>query len=99
MTIYDTEAETLRQNFNSAAIFTPLAGATRTLRIEYEERNEDQPRGMDSVIRSTKKVISFLRADLAAEPNLGETFTIGSTIYTVKYIDSKDQWFMTVAVI
>ena len=91
-------AEDIRNNFGYTAIFTPAVGSTTTLLVEYTEYTDEQPTGYDSVTPVTRRNITYLKADLSAEPNVDETFTINSTAYKVKTIEDSDPWFQTVGV-
>lgn len=98
MTVLTSQAENIRDNFGYTAVFTPSSGSPVTLLVEYEEYAEQEPTGYDSTIKQKKQTIEFLKSDLAAEPNVDETFTIGAVVYKVKTIDLEDRWFMTVGV-
>jgi len=92
------QAENIRDNFSYSATFTPATGSPVTLRVEYLESESDQPVGADGTMSRSRREVTFLLADLAAEPNRDETFTIGGTAYKVKQVVQRDNWFMTVAV-
>jgi len=99
MTVYTDQAESIRNNFMQTATFTPAVGDPVSIKVEFLEDEATEPVGLESEVAMTRRTIQFLMADLAAEPNVDETFTIGVTAYKVKNIELRDNWFMTVSVI
>lgn len=99
MTVLTDNAEDIRNNFGYTAVFTPAAGSATTLLVEYEEYAEEQPTRYESTVTVTRRTITYLKADLSAEPNVDETFTISGVAYKVKTIDEADRWFQTVGVV
>jgi len=98
MSTLTENAENIRDNFGYSATFTPAVGDAVTLNVEYQEYTDMQPTGYDSMVPVTRYTITYLRADLAAEPNVDETFTIAGTAFKVKTIEESDPWFQTVGV-
>ena len=99
MTVLTENAEDIRRNFGYTATFTPAVGDAVSLSVEYQEYTDIQPTGYDSSVPVTRRTITYLKADLSAEPNVDETFTISGTAYKVKTIEESDPWFQTVGVV
>jgi len=98
MGMLDRQAENIRDNFSDSAVFQPAVGDPVTLQVEFTEEDEAEPVGGEGQMEQVRREITFLKADLAAEPARDETFTIDGTEYKVKFVTNRDRWFLTVAV-
>jgi len=64
------------------AVFTPVTGEPVTVNVMFSQTMQMQPEGQAQTWVQEKSV-SYSIADLSREAVVGETFTIGSTIYEV----------------
>lgn len=71
------------QDMGVDAIYQPSTGVPIFCRVFYEEELAQDPGGFDANSWSQRKSITGRLADFGKEPDSGETFTIGATVYTV----------------
>jgi len=76
------------------AVYTPVVGDAVTIDIYLDQAVNPQPSGFDSMTWAKQHSIECLLSDLTAEPNKGDTFVVGGTIYTVQAIFLNDGYFV-----
>ncbi len=70
-------------NFGVEATFSPAAGNDVTCTVIFGQTHEMQPGG-NVQVSTDEIVIHYRRADIDRRVVNGETFTIGSKVYTVR---------------
>jgi hypothetical protein len=99
----DVFANALRDIFNSAlgedATFSPVGGLSIGCSVIVNRSVLLQPSGMDAQVFERGTTIDVILADIGAEPNRGDVFTVGTETFTVQSIDSNDGHTVTVVVI
>jgi len=83
-TIFETAQSRIYQTLGAPAVFTPLTGAPQDLYVVLREEESFQPGGFQSAVCATETVVRYMRADIDRKLVPGETFTIGSAVYTVR---------------
>lgn len=83
-TIFAEAQEKIYQSLGAPAVFTPLTGAPQDVYVVLREEESFQPDGFSSAVCATEIVIRYRRSDIDRKVVAGETFTIGSTVYTVR---------------
>jgi hypothetical protein len=74
---------------NGSAVFTPTSGDPVSLGIVLTLNTEVQPSG-NAQTWEMGTTIEYSLEDIGREAVVGETFTIGETVYTVKKIESNN---------
>jgi hypothetical protein len=99
MTIFSTA---LQDMFNSAigedATYNPAGGAAISLRVIVNRSILLQPGGLESQVYERGTTIEAQLADVGSEPNRGDTFTVGAETFTVKSIESNDNYTVVMVV-
>lgn len=95
--IFDAAAQDIFDALGQSATYTPLVGDPVTLQVHLEQEVDFQPAG-ESAVWESGRTIEYILADIGAEANVGDTFLIGATTYTVKAVVENDGRFVTVAV-
>ena len=72
------------------ATYTPSSGPTKSCAIMIEKGNLEQPSGFVSAVSVQGITIEAALDDLGKEPDRGENFTVGSTVYTVLSVQEND---------
>ena len=80
-----------------SATFTPLTGAAIPMDVSLNKQTEIQPSG-NAQTWEIGNTIEYSLEDLDREAVVGETFTIGETIYTVKKVESNNGYTVKVVV-
>ena len=80
-----------------AAIFTPLTGSPVNLNVGFRKSTEIQPSGMAQTWE-LGTTVEYSLEDIAREAYVGETFTIDSTVYTVRRIERNNGYTVKVVV-
>ena len=79
-----------------SAIFTPAAGDAVTINVNKSREVVQQ--GFEATAWTTETTIEASLSDLPHEPNRGETFTIDSTVYTVREVMENDGYTVKLVV-
>lgn len=80
------------------AVFTPAVGDPVSCKVDIEKDVDLQPIGYEAAVWAKETLLECLLAVIGKEPDRGETFQVGSTIYKVKSIVKNDGTFVTAAV-
>lgn len=84
----------LRDIYDSAvgadAVYAPLSGASVSCRVILNRSVVLQPAGMEAQVVEYGTTIEAIIIDLGKIPERGETFTIGSEVFTVQAISRND---------
>lgn len=98
MTVFETAAARILKRIGSSATFTPAAGdPVSGIYVDYVQESAVQS-GLDAGMVKIEPTIEYLLSDIGRRAVKGETFTIGSTIYTVCEQVSNDGVTATVTV-
>ena len=95
--IFDQAARDAFDVLGRPATFTPATGDPVTLQVSLEQEVDFQPAG-EAAVWETGATIEYVLEDLGREADPGETFTIDTTVYTVKSVIENDGRFIRVAV-
>ena len=68
----------------TAAVFTPAAGSEVSLYVNVETEHFSDPGGYQAQVAGTVTEIEYIISDIGRVAVIGETFTIGSTVYTIQ---------------
>jgi len=97
--IFDQAAEDIFDQMDTKdAVFTPTAGDPVPCKINLERDVDLEPHGFDSQVWSRGTTIEAILNVLGKEPEKGETFTVGETVYTVQTVQENNGRFVKVVV-
>ncbi len=91
-------AEDVFSALGEDATFTPAVGDAVSLKVNLGVGVEYQPGSIESQVWGSEKTIEYVLVDIGREVNRDETFTLGSTVYTVQGIEQNDGRFVKVVV-
>lgn len=79
------------------ATFTPATGVPVSLPVHFRQQSELQPSGMAQTWEFGT-TIEYRLEDLGREAAIGETFTIESSVWTVRKVERADGYTVRVVV-
>ena len=97
-TIFDAAAVDIFNALGRDAVYQPASGDPVSLKVNIEQAVALQPDGYEARVYAEGDVLEYLLADAGKEADRGETFTIGSTTWTVQSVLRNDGRFVSVAV-
>jgi hypothetical protein len=74
------------------AVYTPVSGAAKSIRVFIERNTSLQPTGFEGQVFERGTIIEALLADLGGEPDPGATFVVSGETYTVRTIEDNDDY-------
>lgn len=81
------------------ATFDPASGANVPCSIRLYKEDNLESDGVLTRVFGELTIIEYQRSEIARDAVLGETFTIGSTVYTVKGVRDRDSVSIRVVVV
>ena len=96
--IFDQAAEDIFNQMGQDAIYTPNAGYPVECKINLERDVDLEPHGFDSQVWGRGITIEAILSVLGKEPDSGETFMVGETVYKVQTVQANDGRFVKMVV-
>src|SRR5574343_213796 len=90
----DALSELINSDLGADAIYTPVSGTAKSVRVFIDRNTNLQPTGFDAQVFERGTSIEALLADLVAEPNRGDTFLVAGITYTVQTIEDNDDYIV-----
>jgi len=97
--IFAQAATDIMTQADTWATYTPSTGYPVTLRVKLSSVTNMQPDGFTTQTWPTMTILECLPSAAGKEPNRGETFTVGTTVYTVESVLENDGIFCKLAVV
>ena len=82
----EEELPNLLKEIGENALFTPAGGDLIPCTVDIRRNTLYQPSGMETQVWERGTTIEVQISVIGREPKQGETFTIGSVVYTVRSI-------------
>ena len=81
---FDSMVADVFATLGTAAVFNPAAGSEVSLYVNVETEHFADPGGYQAQVAGTVTEIEYIISDIGRVAVIGETFTIGSTVYTIQ---------------
>lgn len=90
----DALSDIVNSELGEDAVYTPVSGTVKALRVFIERDISMQPTGFEGQVFERGTIIEALLADLGGEPDPGATFVVGGETYTVRTIQDNDDYIV-----
>jgi hypothetical protein len=90
----DALSDIINSELGEDAVYTPVSGAAKSIRVFIERNTSLQPTGFEGQVFERGTIIEALLADLGGEPDPGATFVVSGETYTVRTIEDNDDYIV-----